>query len=102
MKVAGSGFMDKLAVLVGLGCFAFVIGALAYSGSDDFGLDFVLTKIESLLGGAGGVLLAIFLVAIGVVMIMRAAFLPGIITIVCTFVLMGIVGIAKKVSGLIL
>jgi hypothetical protein len=94
--------MDKLAVLVGFGCFIFVVGALAYSGSDSFGLEFILTRIDELLGGVGGVLPAIFLVAMGIVMIMRAAILPGIIIIICTFALMGIVGIAKKVSGLIL
>jgi hypothetical protein len=105
LEIAGSAgtnsVMDKLAVIVGVCCFAFVVGAFAYSGSDSFGLDFVLTKIEDLLGGAAGVLLAIFLVAIGIVMIMKSAVLAGIITIVCTLALMGIVGIAKKVSGLV-
>jgi hypothetical protein len=94
--------MDKLAVLVGLCCFAFVIGAFAYSGSDSFGLDFVLTKIEDILGGAGGVLLMIFLVAMAITMFIRGAMLPGFILVACTFAIGGIIGIAKKLSGLVI
>jgi hypothetical protein len=95
-------FHNRLAVTFGFALLIFAVSALAYSGSDDFGLDFVLTKIDSLLGGAAGVLLAIFLIVIAVVLIMKSAVIPGIIMIVCTFILIGVVGIAKKVSGLII
>jgi hypothetical protein len=93
---------NRLIIAFGLICLVCAAQAIAYSGSDTFGLDFVLTKIDDLLGGAAGVLLAIFLVATAVVLFMRNMHLMAAITVICTFILIGIVGVAKKISGLVI
>jgi type IV secretory pathway VirB2 component (pilin) len=103
---AGFSFLgkreNKLIIALGLFCLLFSVDALAYSGTDAFGLDFVLTKIDDLLGGAVGVMLVIVLVATAVVMVMRGAIIPGLVVVGCTFILVSIVSVAKTVSGLIL